>query len=149
MASAWGSSWGSSWGEAWGPVGGVTNSIARPSSDVAAGTWLPSSGGVLWDMLDEVTPNSSDYIYTTTLSSTAILGLSPTTFPGGTRQKLRFRGSSSSGNSVTVALKDGATTIKSVTQPLTAVDREYSILLSSSEIAAITSGTLTLQLTAV
>lgn len=149
MASAWGSSWGSSWGGSWGPVGGVTNSVARPSSDIAVGTWLPSSGIVLWDMLDEVTPNSADYIYTTTLSSTAILGLSTTTFPGGTRQKLRFRGSSSSGHSVTVTLKNGVTTIKSVTQPLTTVDTEYSILLSSAEIAAITSGTLTLQLTAV
>jgi hypothetical protein len=36
---------------------------ARPTSDVSAGEWLPSSGGDLYAMLDEVEPDDVDYVY--------------------------------------------------------------------------------------
>jgi hypothetical protein len=39
---------------------------ARPESDISAGSWSPSTGGDLYAMIDEVTPNDSDYIYSST-----------------------------------------------------------------------------------
>jgi hypothetical protein len=36
---------------------------ARPSSDIAANGWLPSSGSTLWEMLDETSASDADYIY--------------------------------------------------------------------------------------
>ena len=45
-------------------VATVTLQYACPSSDIAAGGWLPSTGGDLYAMLDEVSPGTdSDYIY--------------------------------------------------------------------------------------
>lgn len=148
MASAWGSSWGSSWGGSWGSLGSITDTIARPIGDQANSGWSASTGAVLWAMLDEVTPDPLDYIYTTTLGAECKMGMNATVYPGTASQKLRFRASSTTGNSVTVALMDGVTTIKSVTQALTPSDTEYVMVLSPAEIAAITSGTLSVQLTA-
>ena len=148
MASAWGSSWGTSWGGAWGSLGSITDTVARPNGDQTNTNWLASTGSALWPMLDEVTPDPLDYIYTTTLGAVCKLGMNATVYPGTASQKLRFRASSTTGNSVTVALMDGATTIKSITQALTPTDEEYSVTLSPAEIAAITSGTLSVQLTA-
>jgi uncharacterized protein YaiE (UPF0345 family) len=99
-------------------------------------------------MVDEITPDSADYIYATSLGAVCKLGTNATVYPGGTVQKIKFRASSTTGNSVTVQLMDGATTIKSITQALTPVDSEYSVTLSAAEIAAITSGSLSVQLTA-
>ena len=102
----------------------------------------------MWPMVDEVTPDAGDYIYATTLGAVCQMGMNATVYPGTALQKIKFRASSSTGNSVTLALKDGATTIKSITQALTPVDSEYSVTLSAAEIAAITSGSLSVQLTA-
>ena len=43
--------------------GVVTYQYARPSSDIAAGGWLPSTGGDLYAMLDETAADDADYIY--------------------------------------------------------------------------------------
>jgi hypothetical protein len=149
VASAWGTSWGRAWGGAWGPLGGgTTDTVARPNGDQANTGWLASSGLALWPMLDEVTPEPSDYIYATALGAQCRLGTNATVYPGGALQTLRFRASSSTGNSVTLQLMDGLTTIKSITQALTPADTEYAVTLSPAEIAAITSGSLSVQLTA-
>jgi hypothetical protein len=126
----------------------VTETIARPNGDQSNVGWSASAGGALWPMLDEVTPDPSDYIYAETLGAVCKMGMSTTVFPGGAGQTLKYRASSSTGNSVTVELLDGLTTIRSVTQVLTPIDSEYSVVLSAAEIAAITSGTLSIQLTA-
>lgn len=51
-----------------------------PTSDVAAGAWLPSAGGDLYAMLDEEPASDADWIYTTT-ASTFEVGLSPVQDP--------------------------------------------------------------------
>jgi hypothetical protein len=63
---------------------------------------------------------------------------------------LRFRGASSTGNGVTISLKNTAgATVRSETQLFTATYTEYSITLTSGEIAAITSGALSVVLESV
>lgn len=42
------------------PTGPV---YSRPVADIAATGWAPSTGGALWDMLDEAAPDDADYIY--------------------------------------------------------------------------------------
>jgi hypothetical protein len=98
-------------------------------------------------MLDETTPDPVDYIYTSTVGSDAILAMSATAFPGGQAQALKFMASSTSGNSLIVELSNtGGAVIKTVTQALTPVDTEYDIYLSAAEIAAITSGSVSVRL---
>jgi len=44
-----------------------------PTGDYAKGTWTASAGEVFNTLLDETTPNATDYIYTGTISDTAIV----------------------------------------------------------------------------
>lgn len=53
---------------------------AYPSSDIDAGQWLPSTGGVLYAMVDETVVDDADFIYTNTLGACA-LGLQTLTDP--------------------------------------------------------------------
>lgn len=130
-----------------GSASGVTATIARPGADTSAGTWLPSSGTDLWAMLDEVTPEPADYIYTNTMGSDAVLSLTSTVYPGGAAQTLKFVASSTTGNSLIIELfNTGGATIKTITQALTSVDTQYDIPLSGAEIAAITSGLVSVRL---
>ena len=146
MSSAF-QGWGSSWGNSWGVLAPVVDTKARPNGDQANAGWQASSGMALWPMVDEPTPDAVDYIYATALGAQCKLGTNETIHPGGAVQRLRFRASSTTGNSVTVTLLDGATAIKTITQALTPDDAEYSVTLSAAEIAAITSGSLSIQLT--
>lgn len=130
------------------PSGVVTETIGRPTSDISNTGWTASTGSDLFAMLDEVTPDDADYIVATSVGAICELDLNPTVYPGTATQVLKFRAKSSTGHGVIVRLKDGATTIRSVTQALTASDTEYSITLTSGEIAAITSGALSVQLEA-
>lgn len=124
-------------------MGGALPTIGRPSSDTSNRGWSPSAGTELYAMLDEVTPNPADYIFATTLGAVCELTLNTTVYPGATSQTLSFRGSSSTGNSVIVRLKNTAgATVRSQTQVLTATDTLYSFTLTAGEVAAITSGAL-------
>ena len=131
-------------------TGTVANSgatVGRPTSDASNSGWTPSTGSDLYAMLDEVTPDSADYIVTTATGSICELALNATTYPGTSAQKLSFRGSSSTGNSVIVRLKNtGGATVRSETQLLTGTDALYEITLTAPEIAAITSGALSVEL---
>ena len=120
--------------------------VGRPTSDTSNTGWTPSTGVDLYPMVDEVTPDALDYISTTAIGSICKMALNTTAYPGTASQQLKFRASSSTGNSVIVRLKEGATTIRSATQVLTAVDTEYTLTLTSGEIAAITSGSLSVEL---
>jgi hypothetical protein len=97
-------------------------------------------------MLDEVVPDDSDYISTTSVGAVCNLSLNPTTYPGTEYQKLKYRASSSTGNSLIVRLVNGTTTIRSQTQALTPIDSEYTIALTPGEIAAVTSGYFSVEL---
>lgn len=120
--------------------------IGRPASDTSNSGWTASTGIDLFAMVDEVTPDPLDYIVTTATGSVCELALEQTAYPGTASQALKYRASSSTGNSLIVRLKNGATTIRTETQALTATDTEYVITLTSGEIAAITSGSLSVEL---
>lgn len=123
------------------------SAIGRPTSDTSNAGWTASTGSDLYAMLDEVTPNPADYIVATSVGAVCELALNSTSYPGTASQVLKFRASSSTGNSVIVRLKNtGGATVRTATQALTASDTEYSITLTAGEIAAITSGALSVQL---
>ena len=124
----------------------VLPTIGRPGSDTSNSGWTASTGTDLFAMVDEVTPDPLDYIVTTATGSVCELALDTTAYPGTASQALKYRASSSTGNSLIVRLKNGATTIRTETQALTASDTEYTITLTSGEIAAITSGSLSVEL---
>jgi hypothetical protein len=124
------------------------SATGRPASDTSNSGWTASSGTDLYAMVDETgIPNPADYIVAASVGAVCELALNPTSYPGTASQVLYFRASSSTGNSVIVRLKNtGGATVRSATQLLTAVDTEYSITLTAPEIAAITSGALSVQL---
>lgn len=125
----------------------VAPTVGRPAQDVANSGWLPSSGSDLYPMLDEETPDATDYIRATATGAVCELALNATQYPGGAAQILRFRASSSTGNSLIVQLKNtGGAVVRSHTQALTATDSEYSLTLTPAEIALITSGALSVVL---
>jgi hypothetical protein len=101
-------------------------------------------------MLDEVTASDSDYISATTVGATCEMALSPTSYPGSATQVLKYRGSSTTGNGVIISLKNTAgAVVRSETQMFTPTYTEYTITLTSGEIAAITSGALSVTLESV
>jgi hypothetical protein len=72
---------------------------ARPSSDIAAGSWTPSTGSDLYAMLDEVSVDDADYITTSATGQTARLALTPLSDPGNDNNHvLRYRASSPEGD---------------------------------------------------
>ena len=97
-------------------------------------------------MVDEVVPDALDYISASSVGAVCNMALNTTAYPGTASQQLKFQASSSLGNSVIVRLKEGTTTIRSHIQLLTPIDTEYTITLTSGEIAAITSGSLSVEL---
>ena len=128
-------------------VNNASATVARPTGDTSNSGWSASTGSDLYAMLDEVTPDAADYIVATSAGAVCELALNATGYPGTSSQVLKFRASSSTGNSIIVRLKNtGGATVRSATQLLTSTDTEYSITLTAPEIAAITSGDLSVQL---
>jgi hypothetical protein len=123
--------------------------IGRPSSDVSNSGWSPSTGSDLFAMLDEVTPSDTDYIVTSSLGSTCKLNLNATQYPGSSSQQLSLRASSSTGNGLSVTIKDGATVIATRSLTLTPSYDLHTITLTSGEIALISTGALTVELTSI
>ena len=97
-------------------------------------------------MLDEDPYSDADYISTTALG-TCEIALNATAFPGTANQTLAYRASSSTGNGITVTLKQGATTIASWSHSLTSADTLYTQTLTAPQIASITAGALSVTLT--
>ena len=121
--------------------------VGRPANDTSNAGWTASTGSDLYAMLDEVTPDAADYIVTTSTGSICEMPLQTTEYPGTAAQVLSYRASSSTGNSVIVRLKNtGGATVRSETQVLTSTDTLYEITLTAPEIAAITSGALSVEL---
>lgn len=130
-----------------GSAAGITSTIARPNADISNTGWTPSTGSDLYAMLDEVSPDDADYISTSTLGAVCKMSLNATAFPGGASQQLSLRASSSTGNGILVTIKDGATVIATRSLTLTPSFDLHTITLTSGEIAAITSGNLTVEMT--
>lgn len=74
-------------------AGMPTGQFARPTSDVAAGTWTPSAGSDLYAMVDETSANDSDYMRSamSPVNDVAKLGLSALGTPGAGTVTLRVR----------------------------------------------------------
>lgn len=124
----------------------TVGTIGYPASDTSAGAWVPSTGATLAGVLDEDPYSDADYISTTSLSTCELL-LSTTTHPGSASQTLAYRASSSTGNGLTVTLKQGLTTIATWSHALTGTDTLYTQTLTAPEIATITAGALSVTLT--
>lgn len=99
-------------------------------------------------MVDEVTPDDTDYIYATAAGAICNLGLNDTTYPGTPSQTISFRGWSNTGKSIKVYLINtaNAAVVRSVTQVLSATRTQFDVVLTSGEIALITSGAMSIQL---
>ena len=127
-----------SWGAQVMLIGGVTVQLARPTSDVSAGTWTASTGSDLYAMLDETAVNDADYIVTTG-ASTCEVALGSLSDPAvSTGHKVRYRLSANTGG-ITVRLREGTTTIATWTHnPAPNFPTTYEQTLSGAEADAIT-----------
>ena len=121
----------------------VTATVGRPSADVSAGGWLPSTGTALYGVINEVVPDPA-YIYTSTLT-TCEVALNATASPG---NRLNYKASSSMGNSITVALLAGGTQVATWSHALTTTDDLYSHILTAAQQSMMNGGNLTVQITA-
>lgn len=131
------------------PSGGtspVTATVARPNADVSTGGWV-STRASLWDAIDELIVDDTDYISTST-ASTCEISLSETAYPGTASQAVIYRASSINGSTLTVTLKQGATTIATWSHGLTPTLTTYRQELTSGQIAALTSGLVSVTLAA-
>lgn len=124
--------------------------VGRPVSDTSNTGWVASAGISLYATIDEVVADDSDYIYASSAGNTCQIALSNTTFPGAISQVFEFRASSPYGNTVQVRLKNTVGgTVATWTQVLSTAPTTYRKALTAVEIALITSGALSLELTAI
>lgn len=88
----------------------VTFQYARPTADVTPGSWTPSTGTDLYAVIDETTASDTDYILAQS-ATTCVIQLGSLSDPTASdNHVLSYRLLAGSG-SVTVRLKQGATTI--------------------------------------
>lgn len=127
-----------SWGGSVILIGTPTVQLARPVSDVTAGTWTASTGSDLYAMLDETVASDADYIVTTG-ASTCEVALGSLSDPGvSTGHKVRYRLSSNTGG-ITVRLRQGTTTIATWTHnPAPNFPTTYEQTLTGGEADSIT-----------
>lgn len=113
--------------------------LLRPTSDISAGAWTPSTGTDLFSMLDETPYNDADYIVTSSASSSEVklgFGFDPLSSTGHT---IRYR---AKGNgTLTVYLYQGTTLIASHVPTLTSGFQTFTFTLTSTEADSITSYT--------
>ena len=119
--------------------------LVQPASTTSAGTWTPVGAATLHEAIDEATPSDADYI-SVAAASTCELVLAESAFPTG-NVSLAYRALSSTGNTLTVTLKQGAATIMTRTHALTGTATLYTQPLTAGEVAAIVAGPVTCTLT--
>lgn len=89
--------------------------FARLFSDISKGAWQPSSGNDLYALINEVTPDATNYMQASE-PVPAELGLGPVADPGtSANQVVRYEAHASQGGRLTVTLKQGSTVISSRT----------------------------------
>ena len=119
--------------------------LVQPASTTSAGTWTPTGAATLHEAIDEVTPSDADYISVAAASNCEMV-LAESAFPTG-NVSLAYRALSSTGNTLTVTLKQGTTTIMTRTHALTGTATLYTQPLTAGEVAAIVAGPVTCTLT--
>jgi len=134
------------------PLGGVSvalGTLATPSGDLSNTGWTQSTGPTLWQTLDETTASDADYISCTATGAVCTLSLNLTAYPGGATQTHTIRGQSSTGGGVSVQLINTANSavVRTMAHTFTPSWADYTVTLTSGEIAAITSGDLKVTIT--
>jgi hypothetical protein len=111
---------------------------ALPAIDTATGAWMPSTGSTLYETLDEVTADDSDYILTD-VATTCEIKVSALTDPlSNTDHSVTYRLLPGIGN-ITAALKCGAVTIATWgPHILTGATQEFTQVLTTSQADSIT-----------
>jgi len=120
--------------------------LVQPNSTTTPGAWTATGAGSLHAAINEAIPSSAEYISVTS-ASTCELVLANAAYPGTANQTLAYRASSTAGSTLTVTLKQGATTIMTRTHALTSIDTLYTQTLTAPEIALITAGAISVTLT--
>ena len=119
--------------------------LVQPVSTTSAGAWTPTGAATLHEAIDEATYSDADYI-SVAAASTCELVLAESAFPTG-NVSLAYRALSSTASTLTVTLKQGATTIMTRTHALTGTATLYTQPLTAGEVAAIVAGPITCTLT--
>ena len=119
--------------------------LVQPASTTSAGAWTPTGAATLHEAIDEATYSDADYI-SVAAASTCELVLAESAFPTG-NVSLAYRALSSTASTLTVTLKQGATTIMTRTHALTGTATLYTQALTAGEVAAIVAGPITCTLT--
>jgi len=111
----------------------ATGQFSRPSSDVSAGTWTPSTGGSIAACIDETPFSDTDYA-SATANGTFRVNLSSVSTPDTGTRTVRFRSGGSSAKKLIVSLIEGASTsVASTTiDPLPAAVTNQSFAVSNS-----------------
>ena len=120
--------------------------LGRPASDTSTGQWTPSSGATLSGVLDEALADDGDFISVAAFSTCEVL-LSETNYPGSAEQTVSYRASSTTGNGLTVTLKQNGSPIASWSHALTSTVTLYTQTLTAPQIALIGAGALYVTLT--
>jgi hypothetical protein len=101
--------------------------------------WTPSTPGAAhYTMINETTPNDTNYIYSTAAGQTDEVGLQAMSTPvAGTSLTINYRviGVTGTGASVTTSLYSGATLVKADTARTT--DGTYAMTVTSAEWASV------------
>jgi len=119
--------------------------LVQPSSTTTPGAWTATGAATLHAAISEAIPSSAEYISVNS-ASTCEFVLAESAHPGTANQTLAYRASSTTGSSLTVTLKQGATIIMSRTHALTATDTLYTQTLTAPEIASIVAGPINVTL---
>ena len=113
--------------------------LLRPTSDITAGAWTPSSGTDLFSMLDETPYDDADYILASTSTTSEVklgVGFDPASSTG---HIIRYR---AKGNgTLTVSLYQGTTLIATHVPTLTSGFQTFTFTLTSTEADSITNYT--------
>ena len=120
--------------------------LGRPANDTSAGQWTPSTGSTLNPMLSEALASDADFISVAAFSTCELL-LAETVYPGSSVQTLSYRASSSTGNGLSVTLKQNGSPIASWSHALTSSVTLYTQTLTPPQIALIGAGPLSVTLT--
>jgi hypothetical protein len=124
------------------PFGSTTATLQylAPISDLSTGGWSQSTGPTLYAVLDESVADDSDYISTTAATTCELKlgnGIDPLSSTG---HILKYRILTGTGT-LSVALKQGSTTIASWVHTLTGLPQDISNTLSGAEADSITNYT--------
>lgn len=120
----------------------VETQVAVPISDVSDGAWTPSTGADNYATIDEAVPSDTDYDSVTSASTfeVAVTVLTDPATGGGHYVRYRVGGL---GDSITVRLRQGTTTIASWTDTdLTPTPRTVERYLTTAEANSITDYTV-------